>query len=635
MRRALIAIIAVAAFAAVFAAPADAEEGSGMLLDYGNGDTEWLPAGTGTLAEIVRGALDSAGIPYEEKEGGFSSVGGMEEHEVGGQACSWRLYSWNGTEWIHAGSSSDTVSGVVALGFYPSPSISPIETPDERTAWTMHRGDSGSTGKSDSYGTDSPATPLEWYRTYSTGYVDSSIISAGGYLYHTTGGTYGASGSDAMPWVYCIDRHTGEEVWSHVFRIGQGYEVTSPLVVGDMLIVTATNWDVYLFDRFTGDVLCTVALEKDYPYDDKGDIAWDGRTFYTGGTTPVYDSGAVYFGTADGKVVSYGISFDSETGAVGLELLWEYVPDSTFEGGVYKGTRGCFYFHAPVIGDVDGRRMLFIGSYEGYIHAIDAATGEGIWVQRMIDLRESNALEPGTPGSVSGISLTSDGRLIVSCSDGAMSPEYGTVRCVDARTGLGPDGSEFYWEHVFKAGGPVLVEDGFYCYGSPSYGGATELPSVDGGTVPADMGIYKFDYDGRVVWCTPVNHTIKGAVTLADGLIYATDYSIGQYYPNGGGLAAYSAEDGHEVWKIRLEPYSDQSYSMVAPTVIDGKVYVGNDYGAIYCISEVQGKAFGDDGEIEIDSPGFMHWSWAVLIIVSLLAIALLYRFYRGFRNGR
>ena len=65
---------------------------------------------------------------------------------------------------------------------------------------------------------------------------------------------------------------------------------------------------------------------------------------------------------------------------------------------------------------------------------------------------------------------------------------------------------------------------------------------------------------------------------------------------------------------------------MVAPTVVDGKVYVGNDYGAVYCISDVQGKAWGDDGEIEIDSPGFRHWSWIAVILVAVLAIAGLWR---------
>lgn len=633
MRRIIATSVLIAVLAVVAMPSADADDGDSMLLDYGNGTVSWIPASfSGTYMGSASSALDSAEIGYVVADGRFASIGAMEEHAVGTQTCSWRLYVWSDGAWVHSDGFSDPVAGTFALAFYPDRYIVPAETPDEPVAWTMHRGDSESSGISGSYGTDSPQTPLEWYRTYSTGYVDSSLIVAGKYLYHTTGGAYGGSGSNANPWVYCLDRYTGEEVWSHMFRIGQGYEVTSPLVVGNMLVVTATNWDVYLFDRYTGEVLDTLVLEREYIYDSEGDIIWGGRTFFTGATTPVYDSGAIYFGIADGRVAAYGIETEVSDGIRQSRFvpLWEYAPDASVADGEYVGPRGCFYFHAPTVGEADGRRMLFIGSYEGYAYALDASTGEEVWVERMVDLRASNSMEPGTPGSVSGLSLTGDGRLIVTCTDGAMSPEYGTVSCVDASTGRGPDGSECYWKHVFMAGYPVLTDDGFYCYGSPSYRGTSQLPSSDGSTVEAVMGMYKFDYEGRVVWVTPINHVIKAAPTLADGLLFTNDYSIGDHYPNGGGVAAYSAEDGHQVWKVRLEPYSSQSYSMVAPTVVDGKVYAGNDYGAVYCISDVQGKAWGDDGEIEIDSPGFRHWSWIAVILVAVIAVAALCRFYRG-----
>lgn len=638
MRRSWIPFL-IAALALVLIAPAassDADGGHAMLVDYGNGDTVWLEAGDGPYLDSASAALDAAGIRISTEGGRPSSVGGMTNHSVGTQECSWRLYLWDGAAWYASDSWSDPVTGAFALGFYPDPVITPVETPDHKESWTSVRGDSASTSVTSSKGTDSPATPVEWYRTYTTGYVDSSIVIAGNYLYHTTGGDFYGSGTDKMPWVYCLDRLTGEEVWSYMFRIGQGYEVTSPLIVGDMLVVTATNWDVYLFDRLTGELYDTLVLEPQYPYDDQGDIAWEGRTFFTGGTTPVYDSGAVYFGISDGRIAAYGIetTYDGSARSSKFVLLWENTPDSSTVDGQYVGTRGCFYYHAPVVADVGGTRMLFIGSYEGYIHAIDASTGEDVWTERVIDLREGNSQVPETPGSVSAISVTSDGRLLVTCTDGAMSPEYGTLMCIDASTGKGPSGSDSYWRYVFLAGAPVLTDDGFYCTASPSYRGDSTLPTADGGTMDTDSGVYRFDYSGRVVWFTAAPQTIKAFMTLADGVLYTNDYSIGKYYPNGGGVTAYSADDGHQVWKIRLEPYSDTSYSMVAPTVIDGRIYVGNDYGAVYCISDVQGKAWGDDGELETHSAGFRHWSWALLVIVAVLCVLVLYRLYRGRYHG-
>ena len=214
-----------------------------MLIDMGNGVTYWadLEGATGTYASIAGDVAAELGLGFSSTGGAVTTIGEMTNHAVGGSECVWTLYLWDGSVWV---ASDDTTyaGGSFAWGFYSDPSITPVDT---------------------------------------SGYVDSAIIVAGGYLYHTTGGAYGNSGADGNPWVYCLNRFTGDVVWSFMMTKGQGYEVTSPLVVGDMLIVTATNWNVYCFDRFTGDVLDTVVLEPDFPYDENMDVAWDGRTFFT------------------------------------------------------------------------------------------------------------------------------------------------------------------------------------------------------------------------------------------------------------------------------------------------------------------------------------------------------------------
>lgn len=594
-----------------------------VLIDMGNGSTYWYDILTaGSCMDITEDAAEYNGLSIEISGYSVKTIGDMTAHSVGSQTCEWVFYIWNGTGW-ESSSASEYVDGSFAWGFYPDSSTVPVETPDCRTSWIMYRGDSSSSGTSDSYGTVSAVTPVEWYRTYTTGYVDSAIIVAGDYLYHTTGGTYGATGSDKNPWVYCINRLTGELVWEYTMAYGQGYEVTSPLVVGDMLIVTATNWNIYCFDRFDGTLLYTLTLEQRYPYDSNGDIVWDGRTFFTGATTPIYDSGAIYFGTADGHVMAYSISRDD-----GFTLLWDYNPDdSCSSDGVYTGVKGSFYFHAPVISEIDGKRMLFIGSYEGYVYAVDASTGEEIWVQSMIDLGAENIPHPGTPGSVASISVTSTGRLIIVCSDGGLSPQDGYVLCVDASTGKGPDGYDYYWKLNVLCGGPVVTEDGFYAYVQSSVEGDKVLTYADGTEEEIISAIYKFNLDGEVIWCSDECSLIKGAITLADGVIYTVDYSSGKFYPSGGGVTAISAEDGSEIWKIKLSPFSVDSYSMVSATVIEGKIYVGNDYGAIYCISDVAGPEYGDGGEIVLKN-GLYHWSWILIIIAVAVCILFLYKYY-------
>ncbi len=620
MKKYVSVIMAAAVLAIIFvpAVSVSADTGdASMLIDMGNGTTYWCEiTTTGSYYSITKVCAESLGLDVTSSGDSISKIGDMSDHSVGGQTCKWNLYIWNtDTEkWNYCSDMSSSYSeGYFAVGFYPDTSIVPAETPDNPTAWTVYGGDSSASNCSDSYGTDSAATPVEWYKTYSTGYVDSAIIVAGNYLYHTTGGTYGATGSDKDPWVYCIDRNTGMLVWSYHMAYGQGYEVTSPLVVGDMLIVTATNGNVYCFDRY-GDgngnavVLDILALDLNYPIDSNGDITWEGRTFYTGGTTPIYDSGAIYFGTSDGHVLCYSLTSEGK-----FVELWDYNPSSSI--------KGCFYFHAPVIADINGVRMLFIGSYEGFVYALNASTGDEIWASQAIDLGDVNKPHPGTPGSAGSISVTSEGKLLVCCSDGGLSSLTGYLLCMDAATGK----SE--WKLDFLCNDPVVVGDYFYTYVSPVSGGASTLTGVDGTEYAVTNAVYKFDLNGNVVWVTENYQMIKASLTYADGVLYAMDYSAGIFYPTGGGLTAINAEDGSQSWRIKLTPYSSGSYSMVSPTVIDGKIYVGNDYGAIYCISDVQGQAYGDSGEIVL-SNGFYHWSWILLIIIVVVAFAFLIKFY-------
>ncbi len=696
----ILVLLMISMIAPVLGEDASAEEGGRFLVDFGNGRAVWRDVSTGgTPAEILK--YDS-GFDVALSGSGVESVDGIGTVTVGTgstSVCSWRLYTWSDGGWAAGGSGTP-----FAWGYYPSDSVVPSCTPENPVSWTMCRGDSSSSGRSPSYGTEDAVSPMEWYRTYTTGYVDSSIIVADDLLYHTSGGAYGGSGSDRNPHVYCVNRFTGAEVWDFMMTYGQGYEVTSPVIVGDMLIVTATNWHVYCLDRYTGELLHDMEIllgeeggssSRDYTYvkfdtehlgpdmlwdkfvsiAEEDDISWDGRTFFTGGTTPVYDSGALYFGTADGHILAYGITRDG-----GFVQLWDYEPSDTYtvyrlvdaDGDPvdrdgqktddpeqmayhkeYTGEKGCFYFHAPEITSIGGQRALVAGSYEGYVYAVNADTGEEIWARRMVDLRgytyyytdddgvkteipdyhgydlskvtrtADNIPHPGTPGSVSGHAVAGD-RILVTCSDGGLSSQKGFVACMDLVTCSVTD-----WKLDLMCGA-ITMDDagtGFYAYLSPSLGGDTELSMTDGSTVPLGNPIVHMRMDGKVIWKTPDYQLIKAPFTLADGILYCNDYSAGVFYPSGGGVTAISADDGHEVWRLQLKPFTKDSYAMVAPTVIDGKIYVGNDYGAVYCISEVAGPEPDDSGEVTLGN-GLLHWSWIILFAVVVLAFAILYKMY-------
>ena len=615
-----------------------------VLIDMGNGNTYWCEAPCeGTYLEVVAAAAESLGLDFESSGGEAVTIGNMTNHYVGTSYCYWIAYSWDGLEWVAASQSTVYDGTSFAFGFYPDESITPSETPDDPTAWTMYGGSSSLTNVSDSYGTTEAVTPVEWYNTYTTGYVDSAIVAAGQYLYHTTNGEYYGDGTDAHAWLYCLDKDDGEIIWSFDLSAGgdtsntdvrspSGYDITTPVVVGDMIVCMSSNqWSsgdytvmhMYLLDRYTGELLADEEIVHSPPLDDNGDVVWTGRTFVTGGTTPIYDSGALYFGTSDGRILCYSVSYDD-----GFELLWECVPDSsTDEDGNYTGSRGSFYFHAPVITDVDGERTLFIGNYEGYLFSIDPSTGEINWEKQLINLGDDNIV-PGTPGSIATIAVTDDGRLLVECTDGAMVTTTGYLICIDASTGSGPDGSDYYWKIDGVFAGPVVDGDYFYCYATAASSGDGTFTMTDGTVIDVDSAIYKFNLDGEVVWVSENTYPlVKATPTLADGVLYTVDYSAGSLYPSGGCVTAISAEDGTEIWRLWLEPYSTSSYNMCSVTVIDGKLYVGNDYGAVYCISTIAGEVVGGSTEIVLEG-GLNHWSWILLFLVVVVSVVAFWRLY-------
>ena len=596
-------------------AEADGEHMDMMLIDLGNGESHWAEVEPGTYSDVVLEA--SSSLELNANFSGGLSIQGLR-HRAQPIDVDWRIYVWD-DGWRLDGSlsmSSTYLGGIVAVGYYPDNGVTPVATPDEPNVWTTMAGSSSAYSQATSAGTDYPANPVEWFRTYSTGYVDSGLIVADQYLYHTTGGDYVGSGINHNPWIYCINRYTGDVVWSHMMNAGAGYEVTTPLVVGDMLIVTCTEGKVLCLDRYLGTLLYTQDVPFNPPLDSEGNVTWEGRIFVSGGTTPVYDSGAIYFGTADGKVHCYTISRDS-----GFKRIWTYVPP--------PGYIGSFYYHAPTIATVDGARTLFIGSYEGYVHALDISDGDPLWARQVVNYSSNNTPEPGTPGSAATISVSRDGSiLLIGCTDGGMIASDGYTLALNASTGEGLNGDGEMWRINALLSSPVVSEDGFYSYVSRSAKGSRTLTTVEGVEVGILGSICKFDWNGRLVWQSAPYPLMKGSLTLADGVLYGMDYSAGRFWPTGGGLTAVDANDGSEVWRILLQPCTVNSYSMVQPTVIDGKIYAANDLGAVYCVSVIAGPSIDGSAEMPIRNAGFMHWSWAVVAGMFITALFLLIRFY-------
>lgn len=625
---AIIALMLVATVSICVPADADQQEGR-LLVDYGNGSYVWLDdLGEGTLLEATMHSLDSAGVEYElSADGkGFALINGVEEMTISSVNCAWRFYIWTTASysWSYGevdGSSSYS-SGTIALGFFPSSSLYPASTPFYSETWTQAYGDSSSSYHTDNTAPESVAQPLEWVLKGTHGSIDTSLVFAEGLLYCIASGSQSAIGESGMPSIYCIDTETHEIAWSVSYSSKTGYEIMSPIIVGNMLIVSSGNAHVYAYDRMTGEILSELVPEGDDPikaagidttyyeiksiYGSDGSLLISGLSRITGATTPVYDSGLLYFNTYDGVVHCFSILPDE-----GFDEIWSYVPDQDAD-------RGAFYSNPPVVTKLsDGERVVLAGNYAGKLYCIDADTGSLRWMKQVV------SYNPKNPGAISGISVCSGDRAIVCATDGGMTVSAGRMVSIDLT-----DGSELWSLDAY--GKMTVVGDTAYGYIVPSVSSEAKMYNNHGVEEDAVAGFYALKVsDGRYIWKNESPDTTKSGMVYSNGKLYCMDYSPGTDWPSGGAVRCIDAETGAFVWSIKVEPFDGSCYSMSAVTIIDGKIYAANDGGYVYCLSTISSKITEGTSEIDYRSAGLMHWSWIALILSCIFVgtvSVLLYR---------
>ncbi len=632
MAKGLIAVLALLILLVPSASAAGEDGPDRMLVDFGDGGVHWYDLAPGaSVQDTISSTLSSAGVQveFEDMEEGSRvlSVGGRGPSRVGTestpgmQECGWRVYSWNGVSWEPEPDDVDLdyLGGSIALGYYPEGSASPAATPDYEDVWTCYRGDSSSSGVGSSCGPDSVAVPLEWHNDYH-GAVDSSILYADGLIYHTVAGAYGSVGMEGLAWLYCLDPVNKQVAWSASYSDSGNIEITTPVIVGDVVVLTSGNWHVYCLDRFTGEPLaelypegsspdmCNAARSTGYKVF-KGDpqVAKDRIHVSAGVSNAVYDRGALYFNTSDGVTRCYSVDREE-----GFQEIWTHVPEDSL--------RGCFYYYPPCLADLGGERVLVAGNYAGMLTCVSAVDGEPVWGRRVLDLS-------GSPvGAVTSVSVCPGERALVCYSDGGMSSSSGGLMLVDLR-----DGSTI-WQKSLLSSRPVVFGDRFYAYVSYTPDGEQAVTEHDTG---AERGLVSGYYsfwvsDCSIGWVQDTDALSVGGMTYCDGRVYSMDYSPGTEGSLGGWVWCIDADTGVVVWKAKASPYNGTAYSMCAPTVADGKVLVGNDYGAVYVMSEVRGVERAATSDVEYESQGLAHWSWLVLFAFLAAFTLCAARLYRG-----
>lgn len=480
--------------------------GTDVLIDHGNGDTEWTVSQGETVWDILLDASRSLGHEIAEFEGiisldgrgpvtiGSSSTGGdLETAGATGATIetSWHVFGWDGG-WVEidiTGSASDYAA--IAVAFYPD-GVVPVVTPDDKYAWVMSRGDS-SNSSSQTYTGDTGTGDYEvsWSER---GTAHASMLYANGYVFQK----YGIDTSGYAK-VVCINADTGDHVWEFSFLSASNYESSTPLIVGENIYIATMTGYIYGMPWKTGpgegnadvfsiggtgfnDAVPVESVIKDF------DV---GTTYDSGFSSMTYDSGAIYVTHSNGMIYCFNL---------GLNLVWSYM------------CGGSTYLVSPTVVD----NMVFSGALDGNLYILDAKDGSEL-VNRTIYQVTYRDRVYGNVGQVAVLKNDSGNYgLIFTVSDGLGMSQRNSGLAVYEFSLSGNTLVERYFSADLGVMGrfvtPVTTND---------FNGAYVLIS-DG----IETGMYRISTDGVLELMTSGLAEIHSPMSLVNGqYLYMVSYS--------------------------------------------------------------------------------------------------------------
>jgi outer membrane protein assembly factor BamB len=363
--------------------------------------------------------------------------------------------------------------------------------------------------------------------------------------------------------MYAIDVHTGKCIWKYE---GPGHFYNNHAIVtgGKVYWVSGTSYyrdpDTYEFghdefaclDAFTGEVIFKAPIMTS-----SAAFACFGQLFVmpqwrdemsgniggTGGS--IRELWCISGKPKDWAMFGADPSHTwTGTGPDILKLKWTFEA----EGSIVS---------APTIAD----GVVYVGSYDYNVYALDAFTGEKIW-------------EFPTGYQVKSSPAVVDGRVYIG-------PDDGTIYCLDADSGT------VLWD--YEVGGPIrrymTVEIGPQTRSSPTV--------IDGKLFVGHLNGFIYCINaitGHLVWERQTGGEIMSAPAVVDDEVYINSNTPGVE----GTLFKLDADDGSIIWTLGI-PYdrdeakggatSKTAHWLASPTVGDGMVFIPADGRNQYCIN--------------------------------------------------
>ncbi|MBS0658606.1 MAG: PQQ-binding-like beta-propeller repeat protein [Verrucomicrobia bacterium] len=239
---------------------------------------------------------------------------------------------------------------------------------------------------------------------------------------------------------------------------------------------------------------------------------------------------------------------------------------------------------SPVLSD----GVLYFGSDDHHLYAIEAETGRQLW-------------RFATRGPVPSTPAVADGLVFAPSYDGgfyALDARDGSLRWKFATGG----------ERRFEARGLHGQQPRTQTY-ADVFDVFLSSPAVAGGTVyfgSGDTHVYALDAaSGRLRWKFKTDDVVHASPAVADGVVYIGSWDSRFY--------ALDAATGAEKWRFqagRDDLLHNQVGFQSSPAVADGVVYTGCRDAHLYALEAASGRElwrFNNEGSWVISSPAVAH----------------------------
>lgn len=577
-----------------------ADEPNKVLVDMGNGDTEWYDVSAGsTYRDVLRTTITSNGRTYSDSSefiidgvkaitiGSADSGGSLSIEGTTGYTSHpvWTAYLWDETDGWKEISDLDSPYGSehLALAFYPAGCL-PNETPSFRSSWTMVRGDAKQTGhQNDVTVADHDAT-VDWAVSRGeTSGAYSSALSVEDYIFVKFG--QGSRYVDAAVICYKLDGSDDPvtmKQWEYVYEGTQSYETATPVIIGEYIYVQVADGYIHKMPwrEGPGDGDVNVTSSDQIPQITKTDLKGD--SYGPGPGSMVYDSGAIYLTSNNGMIYCFDLD---------LNLIWSTQMD------------GYTYYVSPTVSD----DFLFTGSRDGCLYIVDKTDGSIIKKEKVFTVTISDK----EYGSVSAPAVFRDGdkyTLMFTVSDG---------RGMNSTSG----GVAIY---VFDSSANTLVNrflDTTTFGLTSNYVLPIDTDGYKGIYLASSKGIFFIDINGDFKLLTVLPYSIKTPLVLVnDSSIFMASYNLGK--------PIYELGLDGKLLSLWTPSTSVRNFCMAPVLFVNGMMIYCNDSGIV-----ATSGAFPAYVE-SVSDEGLTIWEilgiFLLVLLTILVMVYVILRFVKG-----